>query len=81
MSKTKSVLVVVSPKKKDRGKRGRKIGKGIRKLSRSKWGSYEALIRHQQARRRATTQARFCDVCKVQFHSRNAFRRHDCKSA
>ena len=31
------------------GKRGRKIGKGIRKMSHSKWGSYQALYAHYAA--------------------------------
>jgi hypothetical protein len=60
------------------GKKGRKIGKGTHKLSHSKWGSYEALINHEQARRVETTKRRYCSECETQFHSRGALKHHDC---
>lgn len=60
------------------GKKNRKVGKGDRKLSHSKWGSYEALISHQQKRRLATMERRFCLDCETQFHSRGALNRHVC---
>ena len=31
------------------GKRGRKIGKGVRKMSHSKWGTYAGLFAHYAA--------------------------------
>ena len=60
------------------GKKGRKIGKGVHKLSHSKWGSYESLINHQYARRVATVDRRCCAECETQFHSRGSLNRHDC---
>lgn len=80
MSKSKVVIVAATPKGKGRkkGKKGRKIGKGINKLSHSKWGKYAALINHQQSRRFETIARRFCKDCHTQFHSRSVFNRHDC---
>lgn len=77
MSKTK-VAPVPSTKRKGRkqGRKGRKIGTGIEKLSHSKWGSYAGLIAHQQSRRLASMGRRYCKACETQFHSRAAFNRH-----
>jgi hypothetical protein len=60
------------------GRKGRKIGKGVHKLSHSSWGSYDALFNHQLSRRRKTLERRFCSVCETQFHSRAALHRHVC---
>ena len=79
MSKTKTATNIVGPKKKDRGKRGRKVGKGVRKLSHSRWGNYESLINHLQSGRLGRLARRYCKICKIQFHSRYAFKKHDCK--
>lgn len=79
MSKTKTATNIVGPKKKDRGKRGRKVGKGVHKLSHSKWGSYVALINHQFNRRLGRLARRYCKACSIQFHSRYAFKKHVCK--
>ena len=62
-----------------KGKRGRKIAKGNRKLEHSRWRSYEALINHQAKRRIESMKRRFCLGCDTQFHSRGAMNRHECK--
>ena len=41
-----------------RSKKGRKIGKGVRKLARSHWGTYAALIAAQKRRRAERVQRR-----------------------
>jgi len=78
MSKSQVVIVGRSGAARKKGKKGRKLGKGIHKLSHSKWGSYVALINHQTARRVVTMKRRFCLGCDTQFHSRGALNRHDC---
>lgn len=60
------------------GKKNRKHGRGIEKLSHSRWRSYAGLIGHQKDRRIESMMRRFCDFCKIQFHSRGVFNRHDC---
>ena len=79
MSKSKTAPIIVGSKKKDRGKKGRKIGKGVRKLAHSKWGNYAGLINRQTSRRLGTMGRRFCKVCETQFHSRGALKLHACK--
>lgn len=76
MSKSKTAPVLVGSKKKDRGKRGRKVGKGQRKLSHSRWGNYTAFNNHQQSRRLGNLARRQCKICLTQFHSRAAFNKH-----
>jgi len=61
-----------------KGKKNRKHGKGDRKVSHSKWGSYESLMNHQKKLRRERLSRSFCEFCNIQFHSKNAFKRHDC---
>lgn len=78
MSKSK-VAVATSGKARKKGKKGRKVGKGIHKLSHSKWGNYAALIAHQKSRRLGTLGRRFCKGCDTQLHSRAAFLRYVCK--
>jgi hypothetical protein len=80
MSKSKTASAIVGSKKKDRGKRGRKVGKGVHKLSHSKWGNYAVLINHQFSRRLGRLARRYCKVCKVQFHSRGALKKHACEN-
>lgn len=63
MSKSKSAPTIVGPKKKDRGKRGRKVGKGVHKMSHSRWGNYAALINFQMSRRFERLASRFCKEC------------------
>ncbi len=60
------------------GKKSRKHGKGDRKLSHSRWGTYAVLIGHQLKRRGASLLRRFCLDCNTQVHSRGSFNRHDC---
>jgi len=60
------------------GRKGRKIGKGIHKLSRSSWKSYAALLSHQHYRRLENFNRRYCKTCETQFHSHAAYNRHDC---
>jgi len=74
MSKSKVVIIV--GKKRRGGKRGRNVGTGVYKLSRSRWGSYASLIAHQKSRRLGTMGRRFCKDCSIQFHSRAAYNRH-----
>ena len=81
MSKSKVVQVSGesrSGKSRKKGRKGRKIGKGINKLSHSRWGSYVALINHQQSLRFERMASRFCKKCHVQFHSKGAYCRHEC---
>lgn len=78
MSKSTVAVIVSRPAARRKGRKGRKIGKGDRKISHSKWGSYTALINHQNARRQESLLNRFCLACGIQFHSRAAFNRHDC---
>ncbi len=62
------------------GKKGtRKHGTGIEKLSHSRWGTYAGLIAHQKSRRLIVLLDRFCKTCNIQFHSRGALHRHDCR--
>jgi hypothetical protein len=66
----------VAPKK---GRRGRKIGKGIRKAAHSRWSNYANLIAACEQRREQSIKARTCLACDKVFHSRAAIRRHLCK--
>lgn len=75
MSKSKSVQVVVGPKRKG-GKRGRNTGTGILKLSHSRWRTYQALIEHQMLKRLERMSRRYCSECHVQYHSRGVYLRH-----
>lgn len=63
-----------------KGKKGRKIGKGIFKLAHSKWGTYAALINHQSDRRAMKLLRRYCFACRIQFHSRAVLKRHECSA-
>ena len=76
MSKSKSAVIVVGTKKRYRGKRGRNCGTGVYKLSKSRWGSYAVLVAHQQGLRRNRMARRYCNECKIQFHSRGVYLRH-----
>jgi hypothetical protein len=76
MSKTVTVVPSTKGKARKKGRKGRKVGTGIEKLSHSKWGSYAGLIAHQQSRRLATMARRYCKICNSQFHSKAAFNRH-----
>lgn len=75
MSKSKVVQVVVGTRRK-KGKSGRNAGAGVRKLSRSKWRTYENLIYFQQLRRLENMSRRYCKLCKTQFHSRGVYLHH-----
>jgi hypothetical protein len=68
----------MEPKK---GRKGRKIGKGVRKLSHSKWGKYAALFDYNTMRRKETLARRRCTCCGVQYHSRSACIRHACSKS
>jgi hypothetical protein len=63
------------------GKKCRKHGKGLHKLSHSKWGNYAALINHLQSRRLGKLARRQCKICKIQFHSHGALKKHACENS
>lgn len=75
--------IVVSKRPKNaqpkKGRKGRKIGKGIRKLSHSRWVTYAVLITHSEQRREQSMKTRTCSECDKVFHSRGAMARHGCK--
>lgn len=75
--------IVVSKRPKNaqpkKGRKGRKIGKGIRKLSHSRWANYAGLIAHSEQRREQSMKTRTCLACDKVFHSRGAASRHLCK--
>lgn len=71
------------------GKRGRNAGQGTRKIAKSRWLTFAALIEHSQAKKRARVEARrkrlerrgllkrTCIDCgRHDFASKRAFRRH-----
>lgn len=83
MSKSQSAGVPGTSKHKGRkkGKKDRKHGRGILKLSHSKWGTYAGLMAHQTSIRLGRMARRFCKSCHTQFHSRAAYRRHECHAS
>lgn len=61
-----------------KGKKNRKHGRGNRKVERSRWRSFENLIKAQLKRRAEKLARRFCLACDTQFHSLGALKRHGC---
>lgn len=74
--------IVVSNRPKNaqpkKGRKGRKIGKGVRKVSHSRWATYAAVFAHGSQRREKQIKTRTCLACDKVFHSRAAIRCHVC---
>jgi hypothetical protein len=74
------VIVSKRPKNAEpkKGRKGRKIGKGVRKVAHSRWSTYANLIAHCKQRREQSIKTRTCLACDKVFHSHNAAKRHIC---
>ena len=74
--------IVVSNRPKNsqpkKGRKGRKIGKGVRKVSHSRWATYASVLAHGSQRREQSIKTRTCLACDKVFHSKNAFNKHTC---
>jgi len=62
----------------DGGRKGRKVGKGVHKASHSRFGNYAGIFAHSERLKLARMSRAFCKACEIQFHSKNALKRHAC---